>query len=235
MTQQIQNYFLAVIIALGIVLLFFVIPFLYVPTEQATIFIAIGSLLFSIPIGYFWRVFKQPVLQIKEDKAEPIRFTLIGKYNLGPQSIIGEYAVNRIVVENIGRSAAKNCKAWTIIGNSKERVCWSSIAEIPNATINVKDAEKLNFCAYRKSEDSKYKIKGKKEVSLPRIYFSDEKQLPMLVEIVVNPQGSIKKLDLKCHDDLSDCIVLITSDNSEPIEAKVIFKHDKIQVMSNFS
>ena len=78
-----------------------------------TIF-AVGGLLFSIPIRLFWQSYMSPVLKIKG--VEDVTFN--------PGDDKGwEYRANRIIVENSGRSAAKNCKGYTVYGSEKARVC----------------------------------------------------------------------------------------------------------------
>lgn len=53
-----------------------------------------------------------------------------------------------------------------------------------------------------------------------RVCFSDENNLP----------STIQTAKLKSLDDLTECRVQITSDNAEPIEARVIIQDDKIWV-----
>jgi hypothetical protein len=211
------KYLLAIIVSEIIVIVFFIILPYYVLAEQKSTFLAIGGLLFSVPITYFWRVYTEPVLQIK-DEVEQIDWKV--KHRLIPEhSLNWDYSVNKIIVENTGRSAAKNCKAWILIGTRKERVCWTIPKERPNATINVKDAERLDFCAYYKEGPETYLGSGE-YVKTPKIFPSDENELSTFIDTA----------DLKKLDGLINCIVLITSDNAEPIKAKVIFGEDKIKV-----
>lgn len=189
-------------------LFFFGVPFLIWGLNGLTpVGMAIGGLLFSIPLRLFGETFNQPVLEIKKE------FEL-AKLEISAGEWI--YTVNRIIVENKGRSAAKNCKGWIIDGNNKKRVCWIIPNERPNATINVKDTERLDFCAYYK--EGPKDIKSHKGVSLP------EKIAPTEVGWHPHPYGA---------EDLSHrtkCEVLITSDNARPINAEVIFEEDKIKV-----
>ncbi|MCZ7401081.1 MAG: hypothetical protein O8C61_02535 [Candidatus Methanoperedens sp.] len=217
-----KKYILAVIVAEVIVLFFFALPFRYVLPSQAPIFTAIGGLLFSVPIAYSWRIYTEPVLQIKEEveqrgiTVEQTRYGFAGEeYNRW------NYIANRIIVENSGRSAAKNCKAWILTEKSKERVCWTVPKERPNATINVKDAERLDFCSYYKEGPENYNYRDIIK-RIPKIYISDENQLPVLIETA----------NLKSVEGLTDCKVLITSDNADAIEAKVIFEDNKIKIES---
>jgi hypothetical protein len=77
---------------------------------------AVGGLLFSIPIRLFWQSYMSPVLKIKGMEPE----------NFHPGDDKGwTYTANRIIVENSGRSAAKNCKGYIIIRWGKARVCWT--------------------------------------------------------------------------------------------------------------
>ncbi len=176
--QQVQKYLLAVIVAEVIVLFFFTLPFRYVLPIQAPIFTAIGGLLFSVPIAYFWRVYTEPVLQIKEEveqrgiTVERIKFGFAGD---GEEHKRWKYIANRIIVENNGRSAAKNCKAWILTEKSKERVCWTVPKERPNATINVKDAERLDFCAYYQEGPESYDDRRAVK-RIPKIYIVGHSQ-----------------------------------------------------------
>jgi hypothetical protein len=215
---MILKYSFAIIGSLFITFFFFVIPSWWMPVAQIPIFTAIGGLLFSIPIGYFWLIFKQPVLKIHEE-IEQREITVVDRKSmeLMNMTIPYIYQANRIIVENVGRSAAKNCKGWILKDKVKERVCWTVPKERPNATINVNDSERLDFCAYYRSGKELYT--GTQE-GIPKIFFSDENELPTNIDIA----------NLKSLEGLSDCTVLITSDNAEPVEAKVKFEDDKIRV-----
>lgn len=221
---MIQRYLFAVIGALVIAFFFFVLPSWCLPAAQTPIFIAIGGLLFSIPIGYFWRIFKQPVLKIHEEieqrgiTVEQTKFDFGGREKEEQKQ--WNYKANRIIIENVGRSAAKNCKGWILREKVKERVCWTVPKERPNATINVRDAERLDFCAYYEKGPENYtKVDGTTK-GVPKIFASDENQLPTSIDIA----------NLKSLDGLTDSTVLITSDNAEPADAKVKFEDDKIRV-----
>lgn len=220
MYRPINKYLLTLIIALIIVFFFFVLPYFYLPIELNSIFIAIGGLLFSIPIGYFWHVFTQPILQISKQVKIVGGVSVISSYECRESKESWIYNANRIIIENIGRSSAKNCKGWIITPGGKERVCWTVPNERPNATINVKDAEQLDFCAYRESGPDNYTDIGGEKKIVPRVCFSDENNLP----------STIQTAKLKSLDDLTECRVQITSDNAEPIEARVIIQDDKIWV-----
>jgi len=205
--RLIRRYLWAIVGFLVVSLFFFGVPFLIWGLKGLTpIGMAIGGLLFSIPLRLFWETFKQPVLEIKKEiEIEEI-----------PVGEEWTFNANRIIVENKGRSAAKNCKGWIIDGNNKKRVCWAIPKERPNATINVKDAERLDFCAYYKGGPKD--LKSHKGVPLP------EKIAPTEGGWHPHPYGA---------EDLSHrtkCEVLITSGNARPINAEVIFEKDKINL-----
>lgn len=222
---MIVKYSGSIIAALIITFFFFVMPSWWMPVAQIPLFTAIGGLLFSIPIGYFWLIFKQPVLKIHqeiEQRGITVEATKYGLIRIGEEEEQKRwiYQANRIIVENVGRSAAKNCKGWILTEKGKERVCWTIPKERPNATINVKDSERLDFCAYYAKGSESYTPLARTAKPVPKIFCSDENKLP------TNMDNAI----LKSLDGLSDCTVLMTSDNAEPVEAKVIFKDDKIRV-----
>ena len=212
-SKQKSKYLQAAFFALIIVIIFFILPYFYLPIEQTSIFIAIGVLLFSIPIRYSWHVFAQPILQISK-QVEIISGVSVISTVISSSKEYWMYDANRIIIENIGRSSAKNCKGWIITSGGKERVCWTIPIERPNATINVKDAERLDFCAYRKSgPDNSTDIP-------PRVCFSDENNLPT----------TIQTAKIKSLDEITECRVQITSANADPIEAIVIIQDDQIRI-----
>ena len=104
-------------------------------------------------------------------------------------------------MENTGRSAATNCKAYIISKNGKGRVCWVVPKERPNATINPEDSEGLDLCAF---------FQGKRDESVPQVIAPVEEGWPTA--------GKARKLD-----GITECEVLVTADNAKPVKAKVIF------------
>lgn len=215
------KYKWAIIASLVIGFLFFWLPYRYIDQQERPIFMTIGGLLLSIPIAHFWHVFKKPVLQIRREIEQREITVEQKKYGFsGEEHKRWTYSANRLIVENVGRSVAKNCKGWILIENGKERVCWTAPNERPNATIGVEDEERLDFCAYYRGGPENYTDKDKSIKKVPKIFASDEKELPPLIET-----ATIKSLD-----GLSECIVLITSDNAEPVKAKVVFEDNQIRV-----
>ena len=172
---------------------------------------AVGGLLFSIPIRLFWQVYMSPVLKIKG--VEPVEF------NPGDKG--WTYKANRIIVENNGRSAAKNCKGYIVVEEGKERVCWTVPKERPNATINPRDNERLDFCAFH--------LEGPLEVIEPinsinkRIPSNEEKTTVSQI-IAPTEEGWGYPWDCRYLVDNKDYKVLITADNTEPVEANIRFK-----------
>jgi len=183
--------------------------------ELNPVIAAVGGLLFSIPIQFFWQSYMSPVLKIR---GEPE----IRRFHLGNE-IRGEweYKANRIIVENTGRSAAKNCKGYIVVKNSKERICWTVPKERPNATINAKDKEKLDFCAFYVSgpHGSPTVVGGGTQP--PRIIAPTEEGWP------TDP--------FKCRplDGIEECEVLITADNADPVNRKVRFNIRKREIGIN--
>lgn len=161
---------------------------------------AVGGLLFSIPIGLFWQTYTRPVLEITA--IEPRSF------NPGDDRT-WEYMANRIIVANIGRSAAKNCKAYLAVGAARERVCWTVPRERPSATINTNDHERLDFCAFYVSGPETRMYRGQNE-TIPRI-------------IAPTEDGWQNPWECRRLDGIQECTVLVTADNTEPVERRVGF------------
>lgn len=166
---------------------------------------AIGGLLFSVPIRFFWLAYTSPIITIKGTESTIINF---GDMNSTPQTIIWEYEVYRIIIQNKGRSAAKNCKGYIVIGEGKERVCWTVPAERPNATINARDDERIDFCAF---------------------YRNGEGTVPIV--IAPTEEGWLSHPD-DCRDlkEIKKCKVLITADNASPIEADIVINEKKMKI-----
>jgi len=187
--------------------------------ELKPVIAAVGGLLFSIPIRFFWESYMSPILKIK---GEPeLR---------GFSKKAWKYKANRIIVENKGRSAAKNCKGYIVFKNSKERVCWTVPKERPNATINAKDEERLDFCAFYKSGRlSIMSAYGKYSVS--KIIAPIEEGWPPIQQEEIYPW--------KCRPlygiEKEEYEVLITADNAEPVKAKIRFNVEerKISIEAN--
>jgi hypothetical protein len=157
---------------------------------------AIFSLLSPVPIGFFWLEYNKPVLRIKkETEAEIIYFEVSGEKIIElDDGLFSPYTVIRIVVENMGRSAAKKCKGYFVTDKSRERICWTIPAEMPNATINVEDNERLDFCAFPMD------VSGNNTIILPTEEGWDNRRHTGPINI---------------------CKVLVTSENAEPVEANV--------------
>jgi hypothetical protein len=78
----------------------------------------------------------------------------VAVYDIGEQRIPLDlrvfairYKVNRVLIENRGRSAAKNCKGIFKIADKEEKVCWSVPTERYKMTINAHSMEYLDLCA----------------------------------------------------------------------------------------
>jgi len=64
-----------------------------------------------------------------------------------------KYNVNRIIVRNIGRSAAEDCKGILKIDEQEEKVCWFVPRERYKMTINSSSIEYLDVCASVNKQD----------------------------------------------------------------------------------
>ena len=169
--------------------------------ELNPIIASVGGLLFSVPLQLFWRAYMAPILRIK--KIEYAIFHL-GKW---------EYKACRIIVENEGRSTARNCKGYIIVGRRKERVCWTVPKERPNATINAKDDERLDFCAF-------YQGPATGDTQPPKIIAPTE-------EGWSTDPYKCRKLEL---NEIKECKCLITADNADPVEANIVISVEKEEI-----
>lgn len=182
--------------------------------ELKPVIAAVGGLLFSIPIRFFWQSYMAPVLRIKGVERK--------KFN--PGDIRWEYRANRIIVENGGRSAAKNCKGYIVVEEGKERVCWTVSKERPNATINVSDDERLDFCAFYESGPPMETITYNNQEG------HKEKQITISKLIAPTEEKWGSPWECRDLDKINECKVLITSDNAEPVEATIKFNIEKTEI-----
>ena len=238
-----MQYIWSLIAAAVIISLFFLYP-LFKIGEFEPVMAAVGGLLFTIPIRLFWKSYLSPVLQIKDEpeiRTVEIGFNPRKNYAWKEDNHsyeVKNYIVNRIIVKNVGRSAAKNCKGYIVIGNSKERVCWTVGQERPNATINQKDEERLDFCAFRnvikKESESPKKTEANKLKELavrtimggppPKLIAPTESGWP-LSEGLIDPHES-----RNLHD-IEQCAVLITAENAPLVKKGIKFDFHAIKII----
>lgn len=95
--------------------------------------------------------YRRPVLNIDKENSPVPRLIDIEVFRTEFQSIIHEsripYIVNRIIVKNLGRTAAEGCKGSIVMDGEEEKVCWSIPHERYIITINANDREYLDVCA----------------------------------------------------------------------------------------
>lgn len=197
-----------------------ILSYFYLKDYSLLISTIIG-LLFSIPISLFWLEYKRPILRIKNQIEErfadfdceigdTIKLQLgLSRNACGDFSPCITYKCERIFIENIGKTAAKKCKAYIVTPNGKERICWTVPTERTEATINVRDSERLDFCAFPVVLTKNSTISNEKMV-IPHETGWNNSWVATLCE----------------------CKVLITSENAEPIEAtvKINFKKETIEI-----
>jgi hypothetical protein len=174
------------------------------------------GLLFSVPVSLFWLEYNVPILQIKNkieyvkldwNKFQIIKEKLAQQFGMEYDAYANisdiTYKCARIFIENTGRSAAKDCKGYFVTETGKERICWTIPTERPNATINVEDYERLDFCAFPLGiEDDRIIVPHENGWESPSI------------------TGPLKK-----------CKVLVTSENAEPVEANIIMDTDRQEII----
>lgn len=179
--------------------------------ELNVIVTTIIVLVFSVPVSFFWLEYNIPVLRI-QGKSEPVECGKLVR-KMGDSSDYYPYLAEKIIIENNGRTAATGCKGYVAnnddANEKKVRICWTIESERPNATINAKDNESLDFCAFKKDENGK-NANGK-------IYFPTEMRWPPSRPPISGPD-SIK------------CKVLVTSQNAEPVEANVIVHVNQMKI-----
>jgi len=178
----------------------------YISGELHPVIAAVGGLLFTIPIRLVWQSYLKPVLEFKG--VEPISFT--------PEHTNLQYIAQRIIVENSGRSAAKNCKGYVIYKEGeierKERVCWTVPKERPNATINPRDNERLDFCAFL---DRSYALTVNPAIGGSIVDLSPAR------DVIAPTEEKWDLLDFRSLAKVKECEVLVTADNTDPVKAKV--------------
>ena len=192
----------------------------YLLNELNPLIAAVGGLLFTVPIRFFWESYNKPVLNFKG----------IETAGFLPGDADWSYNANRIIVENSGRSAAKNCKGYISIETTKVRVCWMVPKERPNATINAHDEESLDFCAFYVSGPTHMKTKTIPIDNDKRVLIEIPKVIAPTEETWYNPQETPNSRIL---DKVDNCKVLITADNTNPVEAKIEFdrENNKIKIL----
>lgn len=199
----------------GIIIIVGLLSSVYILKELNPVIAAIGGLLFTIPLRFFWLSYMMPVLKIKG--VETVWF------NPGDHPD-WRYLANRIIVENSGRSAAKNCKGYIDTGKRKERVCWMVPAERPNATINAHDEERLDFCAFYINGPTHLKLKVK-------TIGKDEGEMQEIPKIIAPTEEKwYNPWECRVLDGIEECKVLITADNADPVEETIRFNIEKKEI-----
>lgn len=207
--------------------IFFILPIIYKDNEiiknyYASI-TAIGGFLSAIPIMLWWYEFQKPVLKI----------TGIIQVESGPVNY--RYIVNRVNVENSGRSAAVNCKGYFVTKTGRGRVCWSIPTSRTVITINAKDKEALDYCGFAEHDSIIHFIvptENEDGWKRPRIFAlcvrSDDNangKAALALQLLLNNRRHdfdfAKDIDVNpiFVEDISG--VLITAENAEPVEKKV--------------
>ena len=94
----------------------------------------------------------------------------------------------------------------------KERVCWTVPKERPNATINPRDNERLDFCAFLDSPDAR---------NVRPVVEGIEVTLVPKMEVIAPTEEKWDLLDFRSLAEIEECKVLVTTDNADPVEAKI--------------
>jgi len=112
----------------------------------------------------------------------------------------------KIIVENTGRSAAKDCKGYIILGNRRNRICWTTVTERPDATIKPDNNELLELCAFLTAAEGCHNS----------ILIPDETGWKNSKCITPGPSKEIT--------------VLVTSENADPVEANITIDFDRKEI-----
>lgn len=203
------RYTYPILIAIIIAFFFFILPLTtsYL-APYSGLFNSLGGLLFAADIAFFWGIYQAPVLVI--GGIERVRFNIPGPSR---SRLSWEYSANRIIIRNVGRSAARNCKGWISMGERKERVAWV-VRDEPNITINQRDTERLNFCAYF--------VSGQRPVTIN----SEARIVPWVIRPTENGWSDSPWNDEISAESPVDRIradVIVTSDNADPVQKAVYF------------
>jgi len=144
------------------------------------------------------------------------------------------YRVNSVIVRNIGKSVAKNCKGYILCGDKwkvKRRICWAISTERPNATINVNDDERLDVCAFYLSGPSNINLK----IDPPKIIVPTERGWEesneishaqdvwgwRIIKVVSCYPWNYRSLTKEGSGNVGNFRIYVTSENAKPVDVFV--------------
>jgi hypothetical protein len=122
-----------------------------------TLITAVSLYAVELAVRYHYR----PIIEF-DRKVSPIPISV--NWSSGKYGKVGDvdlnkipYIVNRIKVDNKGKTAAENCKIAFIVKRpniTRERACWSVPSERYTMTINAHDSEYCDICAFSEKDPS---------------------------------------------------------------------------------
>ena len=211
MDKSLRDYLSALFITLvSLLAVFFIIYTCFGKTEQS-ILLGVISIMGLGPLmgNFLFQTYNKPILRF-DSNIQMVQFDYQQTMEPhGSVAIFASYKVGRIKVNNIGKNAASNCKAYLSVENNKVRVCWTIPSEQPNAIINRDDYEEIDFCAFD--------INPRRD-RWPSIIAPTEDGWGE------TPDDSRNLADIVASKKLVK--VIVTSDNADPIRATIKFHAD---------
>lgn len=201
----------------------------YLGKDFLPVVIAIGALSLQFPFKLFWQAFHRPILEI--DVAEPSTLNIV----MGTE---WNYRVNSVIVRNIGRSVAKNCKGYIFCGEKwkvKRRICWAISKERPNATINVYDDERLDVCGFYLSGPNIVNLNVTPKTIIPtergweesnEVSQAQNKWGWRTIKVVSHYPWNYRSLSLEGKGKIGNFRIYVTSENAKPVD--VFVKTDEV-------
>lgn len=152
MIKGLYKYKLPLLLGSIIVTIMLISPFFLFHIDQIKdiypSIMAVGGLLFAVPIRLFWDLFMRPDLEVSN---EP-EFIGVTHRNLDHNnSSDPNFVAVRAIIKNKGRTSALNCKGYLIYKDPrfyreiKERVCWIIGSNREAVNINSQDEERLDI------------------------------------------------------------------------------------------
>lgn len=198
--------------------------------DAMTILIAlVVAVITTFSSNYVWWRFNRPRLEIDKGQSPLVRLIHLNAYSIKINGAVHHYEVpylvNRLVVRNNGRTAAKNCKATLVIGNVEEKVCWSIPKERYMMTINAGDHEYVDVCAICVKDPKKIieNIK-KQEGPLFEAIGISEKDIKRRLAPTEWGWGSLIRECRDLGDEILEASLKISSSNSKCARVKIRIK-----------
>lgn len=220
----------------------------YLGKDFLPVIIAIGAVALQFPFKLFWQSFHRPILEIDGVELSTLNIDM-GTEWIGTG---GEwhYRVNSVIVRNIGKSIAKNCKGYILCGEKwkvKRRICWAISKERPNATINVNDDERLDVCGFYLSGSNIVNLKkNPPKIIIPTEHGWEESNEVSqaqnewgwrTIKVVSHYPWNYRSLSLEGKGKIGNFRIYVTSENAKPVDVFVVTDEvrKKIKIVDDWS